>query len=200
MLRRTVAIAAAAALAGAIPALGNPAGASGTPSSTAPAKTAKAGLPAGPFALSGAEAAAVRLPRDVVRLGRTRLPDGSTSTRYQQVVGGASVLNGQITVVRRSDGTRAAIVGAHYPALNATSSARLSPGQAVGTAARKHGACRLRDHRAANRPAQRATVLHRRPDPAREALGHLGRRRYREGAQVVQRRHRSRGRGRWCQG
>ncbi len=138
MLRRTLAVTAAVALTGAIPGLGNTAGAAPDAQPLAPAKT-QPRVPAGPFALSGDEAAAFRLPADVVRVDRTRRPDGGTSTRYQQMVGKAAVLNGQITVVRAADGTRAAVIGAHYPDVTATNERRLSPREAVGTAARRHG-------------------------------------------------------------
>ena len=138
MLRRTVALAAVVALAGAIPGLSSTAGAAR--SAPTPAKPADARVPAGSFALGGDAADAFRLPSDVVRVHRSTAPGGGTSTRYQQVVDGAAVLNGQITVVRGADGSRAAVIGAYYPGLTATNSVKVAVRSAVATAARVHGA------------------------------------------------------------
>ena len=59
---------------------------------------------AGSFALSGAEAAAYRLPADVTKVSSNSLPGGLTQTRYQQYVDGASVFGGQLTVIRDASG------------------------------------------------------------------------------------------------
>ena len=86
--------------------------------------------PAGAFALSGAEARAYALPEDVRRVGTTALADGGTATRYQQVVGGASVFGGQVTVVEAADGAVAAVVGAHFPGLQPANTIEKSGGEA----------------------------------------------------------------------
>jgi Zn-dependent metalloprotease len=138
MYRRTSAVAIAVVVAGAIPAAGSPVGAIAPPAASAATSAAQTG--AGSFALSGAAADAYRLPRDVVKVGRTALPDGSVSLRYQQMVGRASVLNGQITVLRAADGSRKAVFGSHYPGLRPAKAASLSPREAIDKAVRRHGA------------------------------------------------------------
>lgn len=72
----------------------------------------------GSFALSGAEAAAYRLPDDVAKVWSTSLPGGLDQTRYQQYVGNASVLGGQVTVIRDASGTATSVIGAHFPGLS----------------------------------------------------------------------------------
>lgn len=138
MYRRALAAVAALAVAGAIPAFNSTADASVPTAAAAAVKTAAA--PAGSFALSGHDANAFRLPDDVVKVGRTVLPDGSVSVRYQQMVGRAAVLNGQITIIRNADGSRRAVIGAHYPGLRPTNATTLSAQEAVDTAAERHGA------------------------------------------------------------
>ncbi len=72
---------------------------------------------AGSFALSGAEARAYQLPDDVREVWSTTRPDGRTQTRYQQVVGGATVFGGQVTLIKDAAGTTESVVGAHFPGL-----------------------------------------------------------------------------------
>ncbi|RYU13025.1 M4 family metallopeptidase [Nocardioides iriomotensis] len=81
---------------------------------------------AGSFALSGADAAAYRLPGDVTKVWSTTLPGGLTQTRYQQYVGNASVLGGQVTVIRDASGTASAVIGAHFPGLDASNAKSLN--------------------------------------------------------------------------
>ena len=60
--------------------------------------------PAGSFALSGQAAAHYKLPSGMRELHTATFPDGRTQTRYQQVVDGASVFGGQVTVIRSAAG------------------------------------------------------------------------------------------------
>jgi bacillolysin len=94
-------------------------------SATTPRPT-KAGTPSGSFALSGAEAEAFRLPGDAVQVWRSTRPDGSTATRYQQMVDGASVIGGQITVLRDASGKVTAAIGAYFDNLRAENSVKLT--------------------------------------------------------------------------
>jgi bacillolysin len=105
----------------------------------APVSAATSGL-SGSRALSGADAQAFKVPGDVVRLWSARLPNGWTQTRFQQVVAGAQVLGGQLTVLRNAAGTIKAVIGAHYPGLTATNVKKLSPQQARGVAVGRIGA------------------------------------------------------------
>ena len=136
MLRRTLAAVSAVGLAAVIPALGTSADAA-APEAAGAAPSGHA--PEGSFALAGDRAAEYRLPADVVRISRATFADGATSTRYQQMVGGAAVLNGQITVIRDAGGEVRTVIGAHYPDLRPTSTSRTSQGQAVRVATRLHG-------------------------------------------------------------
>lgn len=101
--------------------------------------TAADGPRSGRQALTGTDAAAFRLPGDVVELWRAQLPDGRTQIRYQQMVDGASVLGGQLTVISNTDGTVSAVIGAYYPGLQAKNNRALNAGQAQGIAARQVG-------------------------------------------------------------
>ncbi|MGZ8736412.1 MAG: M4 family metallopeptidase [Nocardioides sp.] len=90
-----------------------------TSSSSAQPQDAKTTAPtyAGSFALSGDEAAAFRLPEDVEQTWTTTLPGGRTQTRYQQMVGNASVFGGQVTVIKDAAGTTQSVIGAYFPGL-----------------------------------------------------------------------------------
>lgn len=67
-------------------------------------------------ALSGAEAAGFNIPSDM-RLSQTmRLQaSGITYERYQQDYGLATVLGGEVTILRDESGMASAVIGAHYP-------------------------------------------------------------------------------------
>lgn len=93
----------------------------------------------GPLALRGAAAAAYRLPADVERVWRASYPEGTTQTRYQQVVNGAEVLGGQVTVFRNAAGETTSVVGAHFRGLEPTNSVRLSGADARAKAVRTVG-------------------------------------------------------------
>src|SRR5262245_41383569 len=82
---------------------------------------AAAVLPRGQTALTGADAAAFRLPSDVSPVCTATYPDGTVQSRYHQKVGDASVLGGQLTVIRKG-GTTTAVIGAYYPGLVAKNS------------------------------------------------------------------------------
>src|SRR6476620_1559169 len=93
-------------------------------STAAPARTAvtpTASKLSGSFAISGRSAAAYVVPDDVTQVWTSRRPDGATQTRYQQRVAGADVFGGQVTVLKNAAGRTAAVAGAHYPGLHATS-------------------------------------------------------------------------------
>src|SRR5262245_24928933 len=70
----------------------------------APASAASGAVQSGSFALSGQAAREFRLPADVVAVRSWSDARGNTATRYQQVVAGASVLGGQITLTRDAAG------------------------------------------------------------------------------------------------
>jgi len=59
--------------------------------------------------------------------------------RYQQKFGEAEVLGGQLTIYRAASGEAVAVIGNHFPAINALNTARLNAGQAQAIAARQLG-------------------------------------------------------------
>lgn len=95
--------------------------------------------PGGFRALSGQDAAAFRVPNDVVKVN-SRNVGNLTAERYQQRFGDAQVLGGQITLYRDANGQATAVIGAHYPAIEARNEVTLSPGKAQAVAAAKFGA------------------------------------------------------------
>lgn len=77
--------------------------------------------------LSGEEARAFRVPGDMRMVWRADFPRfGLTQTRYQQFVGNAEVLGGQITVWRDKAGEAVAVIGSHYPDLTPSLPRRFS--------------------------------------------------------------------------
>ena len=94
----------------------------------------------GPLALQGAAAASYRLPDDLETVWRASYADGTTQTRYQQVVGAAEVLGGQVTVFRDASGESTAVIGAHFAALEPANAVRLDRADAKATAVRTLGA------------------------------------------------------------
>ena len=139
MIRRTLAVAAAMAVVGAVPGAGATVNAMAPSSVPSASKARPASAAAGPFVLRGAKAMAYRVPDDVVRVSRVTHPDGTVATRFQQMVGRASVLNGQITVFRSADKSRRVVIGAHYPGLRAVNTLGLSKTDALAAAAQRHG-------------------------------------------------------------
>jgi len=93
----------------------------------------------GSLTLSGAEALAFAVPSDVVKVWSTRLANGTTQTRYQQMVGGASVFGGQLTVLADQSGRTTAVIGAYFPGLKAKNAAAVSAASARGIAAKRIG-------------------------------------------------------------
>ena len=122
MSRRMLAGVSAAALVAITPVVPMLAG----PTSAAQPAQTRVAAPDGSFALTGAKAGAFQLPADVVKVDAFSNSAGGTSTRYQQMVDGASVIGGQITVVRDATGKTTAVVGAHFNNLAATNTAKLT--------------------------------------------------------------------------
>ena len=71
----------------------------------------------GSFAISGEEARDYTVPDDVRQKWSSSLPGGRTQTRYQQMVDGASVFGGQVTVIEDASGATESVVGAYFPGL-----------------------------------------------------------------------------------
>lgn len=95
--------------------------------------------PSGSRALSGADAAAFQLPADLVQVWQATYPDGTVQTRYQQRVGDARVLGGQLTVITDAAGTVRAVIGAHFPGLRAANAKAITPERARGVAEARIG-------------------------------------------------------------
>jgi len=93
----------------------------------------------GSLTLAGAEAQAFAVPSDVVKVWSTRLANGTTQTRYQQMVGGASVFGGQLTVLADRSGRTTAVIGAYFPGLKAKNAASVSATSARGIAGKRIG-------------------------------------------------------------
>jgi bacillolysin len=93
----------------------------------------------GSLALSGADAAAFAVPKDVIKVWSARLADGMQQTRYQQTVSGAKVLGGQLTVLTDRSGRTTAVIGAYFPGLKAKNAAAVSAAGARGVAAKRVG-------------------------------------------------------------
>ena len=113
---------------------------SGLGAAAAPAELASSGAlgasgvsgasaaPSGSFALSGAAARSFVLPAGLTKVSSSTRPDGATQTRYQQFVGKASVLGGQVTVNANAGGTVTSVIGAYFPGLTtAKASAKAAP-------------------------------------------------------------------------
>jgi len=115
---------------------------------TASAKTPTAASPGstgsfargGSFTLTGSDARAFAVPKDVVKVWSSGLPGGTRQTRYQQVVAGAKVLGGQLTVLTDRSGRTSAVVGSYFPGLKAKSGAAVTAATARGIAAKRIGA------------------------------------------------------------
>jgi bacillolysin len=105
---------------------------------TSPAGAADGGT-WGSFALSGQEAREFRVPSDVVAVRSWSDSSGRSITRYQQMVDGASVYGGQITVTRDASGTIVTAIGAYFPGLQPKNTASISKGQARAIVEREIG-------------------------------------------------------------
>ena len=95
------------------------------------------------FALSGADAAAFDIPADVKLVSQSET-HGLSVTRYQQKLGPADVLGGQLTVYHDDDGTAVNVIGAHYSQLTPTNRVGLGSQVAAAIADREVGAGRQR--------------------------------------------------------
>jgi bacillolysin len=93
---------------------------------------AAADPPSGAFALSGQAARDFRVPADAVAVRSWSDSRGRNVTRYQQMVDGASVVGGQITVTRDANGTNVAAIGAYFPGLEPKNTASLGGARARG--------------------------------------------------------------------
>jgi bacillolysin len=88
--------------------------------------------PSGSFALGGQEAREFQVPSDVVAVRSWSDASGRSVTRYQQMVAGASVVGGQITVTRDANGTIVAAIGAYLPGLQPKNQAIVGGARARG--------------------------------------------------------------------
>jgi len=95
--------------------------------------------PSGSFALSGEKARDFELPKHLKEVRTQTFPDGRTSTRYQQKVRNATVVGGQITVIRAADGTNQAVIGAYFPELQPRNAPKLSARSAKGKVTKQIG-------------------------------------------------------------
>ncbi len=93
----------------------------------------------GSFALSGDEAARYTVPDNAHEKWRTTLPGGRTQTRYQQMVGDASVFGGQVTVIRNATGRTESVIGAYFPGLKPTNDKKLEKKDARASVESKIG-------------------------------------------------------------
>ena len=135
-LRSVLALSAAAILAAATGV--TTAGASSASSRHAASTSVAA--PSGSFALSGQAARDFVLPPNMQKVRMSEYTDGRTWTRYQQMVGDATVFGGQITIIRSSSGVAQSVIGAHFPGLKAKNSVKLTKSQAKSAVVAKVGA------------------------------------------------------------
>ena len=105
-----------------------------------PTLVGAASAPSGSFALSGREAREFRLPADVVEVRSWTDGRGRITTRYQQMVGKASVFGGQITITREASGAIATAIGAYFPGLQAKNRVSLTRADARALVVRHVGA------------------------------------------------------------
>jgi Zn-dependent metalloprotease len=110
-----------------------------------PLAGAVAQQPEGFRALSGAAATRFQLPPDIELVERRAGRDGGTIERFQQMIGEAEVLGGQLTLHRDSGGRIIAVVGAHYPGLTPSNTVGLSRAAARGIVDRDIGGAGQRD-------------------------------------------------------
>jgi Zn-dependent metalloprotease/outer membrane protein W len=92
------------------------------------------------YHLSGAEAARFALPSDLVLVKTLRLPAyGLVQERYQQRLGPAIVLGGQVTLLKDPSGVILAVLGARHPAIARRNLVRLSASRALAAVDRDLG-------------------------------------------------------------
>ncbi len=93
----------------------------------------------GSFAISGDEARDYDVPDDVSLKWSSSLPGGRTQTRYQQVVDGATVFGGQVTLIKDASGTTESVVGAYFPGLQPVNDRKLEKKAAKASVEKKIG-------------------------------------------------------------
>ena len=135
----------------------------------------------GSLTLLGADAQAFTVPSDVVKVWSTQLANGTTQTRYQQMVGGAKVLGGQLTVLADRSGRTTAVIGAYFPPPEGQERGHRQCGQCSWYRCQASRQRRPLGVNAAHRPERRPTLLRGRHPAARPPLGALGRRGLRRG-------------------
>lgn len=87
--------------------------------------------------LKGAEATNFKLPANVRLTQTTNLKTpGVVSKRYQQAVGNAEVLGGQLTVLNNAKGETVAVIGKNYPGLMSTNDININDKSAQAIAAK----------------------------------------------------------------
>ena len=92
------------------------------------------------IALNGAEATNFKLPANVRLLGTANFKAaGVISKRYQQVVGNAEVLGGQLTVLNNTHGEAVAVIGENFPGLMSTNDITINDKSAQAITAKKIG-------------------------------------------------------------
>ena len=92
------------------------------------------------IALKGPAAAGFQVPADVRLVGTENLKArGLVSKRYQQMVGDAEVLGGQLTVLSNASGNTVAVIGAYYSGLLSTNDINIRGKAAQGVAASNIG-------------------------------------------------------------
>ncbi|QIK75482.1 hypothetical protein [Nocardioides piscis] len=95
--------------------------------------------PAAGLALSGDVAERFRLPADMRLQHTSTYADGRTSSRYQQVQSGASVLGGQVTIIRSVAGAQLNVIGSRFGDVTPSNSVRISKADARRIVALKIG-------------------------------------------------------------
>lgn len=89
------------------------------------------------IALKGAEANNFKLPANVHLMRTTNLKAaGLVSKRYQQLVGNAEVLGGQLTVLNNAKGETVAVIGENHPGLMSTNDININEKAAQTVAAK----------------------------------------------------------------
>jgi bacillolysin len=90
-------------------------------------------------ALSGTQAASFVVPSDMRLVRNLSLGNGIRYERYQQYLGDAAVLGGQITVYRDASGAISTVIGAHYSNIAPTNTISRSKADAESVADRDVG-------------------------------------------------------------
>src|SRR4029453_6413801 len=108
--------------------------------STQHAASSSVSAPSGSFPLSGQAARDFVLPAGMQEIRTSKYTGGRTMTRYQQMVGDATVFGGQISIIRSPSGVAKSVIGAYFPGLVAKNSVQLTKGEAKSAVVDKVGA------------------------------------------------------------